>query len=349
MKSSLLKKYDIPLHYLDYSHIEKCTSANELENIVHILRSGEEGHFPDLLEKAELKLSLLKPNSKFLRKSNPVLPRSALDEEEQSNIRNDLTNFLKDMKESSKELDYAKNNNINSDVPVRSVKKIYTDQTKNTPKRIAATDYASWDKYDADAEILKINIAEEKLKTEAAKFDKQNSPTEKIATFSPFKTKTEAEYYARCQKERGNECIRVGDFDQALVYYTICINLAPTSTAYTNRAYAHIEKKQYQEAIGDCEAAIRLNFLNLKAHYRKAKCHDVLKEYKLALESAEQVLALDSNHKYAQKLQERALGALNTVRMQIQDVHSVASDEQGMKNVEVCFILSFCPPNMQLD
>lgn len=336
-QSSLLKKYDIPLHYLDYTHIENCTNAKELENIVHILRSGEEGFYPLLLKKAELKLSLLKPNSKFLRKSNPILCRNALNEEERNNIRNDLTNFLKDMKENTKELDHAKNNNVNSVVPVRSVKKCFENATKNAPKRIASTDYASWDKYDADAEILKINIEEELLKNEAAKLDKQNAPPEKSVALPTFRTKTETEYYARCQKERGNECVRIGDFDQALVYYTTSIAVDPTSIVYTNRAHAYIEKKEYRKAIEDCEEALNLNFNNVKAHYRKAKCHDVLKEHKLALESAENVLALEPDHKYAQQLHERASAACGTVRMKIEDVHSVASNEKIMKRIEVSF------------
>lgn len=49
---SLLEKYDIPVSHLDYKYIETCQNSKEMERIVIILKSGEEGYYPDLLDKA---------------------------------------------------------------------------------------------------------------------------------------------------------------------------------------------------------------------------------------------------------------------------------------------------------
>lgn len=49
---SLLEKYDIPISHLDYGYIAECEDAREMERIVVILKSGEEGFYPDLLQKA---------------------------------------------------------------------------------------------------------------------------------------------------------------------------------------------------------------------------------------------------------------------------------------------------------
>lgn len=75
---SLLEKYDIPVSYLDYGYINECNNPKTLEKIVAILRSGQEGYFPDLTRHAEEKLKSLKPRSKILRTEDPLLTRHAL-------------------------------------------------------------------------------------------------------------------------------------------------------------------------------------------------------------------------------------------------------------------------------
>lgn len=81
-KKSLLEKYDIPLNHLDFGYVEKCTNAREMEKIVHILRSGEEGYFPDLLRVSEEKLKELKPDSRLFRYEEPIKQSDVLDKKE---------------------------------------------------------------------------------------------------------------------------------------------------------------------------------------------------------------------------------------------------------------------------
>ncbi|XP_046566656.1 sperm-associated antigen 1-like [Haliotis rubra] len=58
------KKYDIPLSHLDHSYVKNCSDVKELEKIFKILKSGEEGYFPELEQLAENKLTELAPNSR---------------------------------------------------------------------------------------------------------------------------------------------------------------------------------------------------------------------------------------------------------------------------------------------
>lgn len=82
MEKSLLKKYDIPIHHLDFEYIKTCGNAREMEKIVKILRSGEEGFFPDLTRCAEEKLKQLKPDSKLFRFEEQIKHSSVLDKNE---------------------------------------------------------------------------------------------------------------------------------------------------------------------------------------------------------------------------------------------------------------------------
>lgn len=89
-KKTLLQKYEIPIEYLDFDFVKKCEDAKLLERIVTILRSGQEGFYPDLTKWAEERLRLFKPNSKLFRVENPLLKVSNLEEEKRSKITEEM-------------------------------------------------------------------------------------------------------------------------------------------------------------------------------------------------------------------------------------------------------------------
>lgn len=84
--SSLLKKYDIPINHLDFDYIKSCGNVKEIERIVTVLKSGEEGYYPDLTACALEKLKALKPNSKILREEAPVLSKRSMNNDEWNHI-----------------------------------------------------------------------------------------------------------------------------------------------------------------------------------------------------------------------------------------------------------------------
>ena len=49
-------------------------------------------------------------------------------------------------------------------------------------------------------------------------------------------TEAERQDKAVKEKEKGNEAFHAGDFQEALVYYSRSLQLAPTAIAYNNRA-----------------------------------------------------------------------------------------------------------------
>lgn len=87
---NLLKKYDIPIDHLDFKYVNSCKNVKELEHILHILQSGQEGHYPDLIKSTEARLLHLNPHSKFLRKQIPVLTKFDLSQDEWNDLTNDV-------------------------------------------------------------------------------------------------------------------------------------------------------------------------------------------------------------------------------------------------------------------
>lgn len=81
-KKSLMERYGVTINQLDFSYIKECKDSRKVEKIVQILRSGEEGYFPDLTKCAEDKLRELKPNSRHLQTEQIILKSNALPAEE---------------------------------------------------------------------------------------------------------------------------------------------------------------------------------------------------------------------------------------------------------------------------
>uniref|UniRef100_A0A8D0LBZ0 Sperm associated antigen 1 n=1 Tax=Sphenodon punctatus TaxID=8508 RepID=A0A8D0LBZ0_SPHPU len=84
------KTYQIPIDHLDYKFIEKCTDVKHLEKILRILRSGEEGCYPDLTLFCEKCIERLAPESKALRKDKPAATASDFSAEEWEKINGEI-------------------------------------------------------------------------------------------------------------------------------------------------------------------------------------------------------------------------------------------------------------------
>lgn len=91
MTESLLKKYDIPIDHLDFDYIKTCQNVKEIERIYTILKSGEEGYYPDLTNCALAKLKSLNPKSRTLREEAPLLNKQSMNKEEWKNVSSNIS------------------------------------------------------------------------------------------------------------------------------------------------------------------------------------------------------------------------------------------------------------------
>lgn len=128
---------------------------------------------------------------------------------------------------------------------VNETEKPKNDKNENDkPKvnRIRSWDYAAWDKYDPEVELVREQLEEEKLKKEKLKKEAQEKiknvqKKKKSVCFDDTEnlTETESLILSNREKDLGNECFKANDFEEAKKYYTNSIKLRPTAAAYNNR------------------------------------------------------------------------------------------------------------------
>lgn len=73
------------------------------------------------------------------------------------------------------------------------------------------------------------------------------------------KNETDVPETANDHKERGNECIKAGNFTEAILHYSNAIKLNPNeATFYSNRSLAFFKLEQLYYANEDADRAIQL-------------------------------------------------------------------------------------------
>ncbi|XP_069076655.1 sperm-associated antigen 1 [Pleurodeles waltl] len=347
MNYGTTKTYNIPIDHLDYKFIESCTDVKHLEKILSILRSGEEGCYPDLTEFCEKRLKSLNPKSRALRKDKPAATPASFTFKEWENIEEDVENWLTDIKAKEKTGHFQKMENtleesLENVPPVRS-SKICASVVKNkTPgnasgkKKKTPRDYREWEKFDVEKECSKVDEDSGEKSAKAVINSKLPKIQKNIDTSGS--SEIEKNYIANHEKEKGNEAFRTGDYEEAVTYYTRSISAQPTITAYNNRAQAEIKRQNWQNALNDCEKVLSLQPGNLKGLLRRATVNNHLNNCQRAAEDLNRVLQEEPDNAIAQKLLsevEQKLKSSENVthgkgrRILIQDVEG--SDEEEDK------------------
>ncbi|XP_040908485.1 sperm-associated antigen 1A [Toxotes jaculatrix] len=103
-------------------------------------------------------------------------------------------------------------------------------------------------------------------------------------------------------KQKGNDLVKTGHFQEALEKYSECLTIKPDECAlYTNRAICHLKLNRFKEAKQDCDSALQLEPGNKKAFYRRALAYKGLQDYLSATSDLQEVLQLDPNVREAEQ------------------------------------------------
>ncbi|XP_071444653.1 RNA polymerase II-associated protein 3 isoform X2 [Hetaerina americana] len=304
-KPTLLKKYDLSIENLSYEYVKNCEDVKSLEKIIKILRSGEEGDFPELLRFTENRLRDLCPGNRLLIKSEPIPSLSSLNVNDRNKISFEMANKKK----------------------------------KNSIKSL---DYDAWEKYDPDKEIMKMEIEEEREREEHARSTEKKHLDNKPETLEDLGhySDSEKQVYSVQEKDRGNECYKAGQYEEATHYYTRSISIMPNVAAYNNRAIANLKLKKYGEVILDCNEVLKRDAENVKALFRRGNAHESKGFYIEAMKDFERVLQVDPDNKLARshasllkkKLEETNEGKPKKARMVVEDMKSC---EEELKSIQI--------------
>ena len=157
--------------------------------------------------------------------------------------------------------------------------------------------FRAWDKFDVEKEVEAIDKEEEAAQTRArearegarAREEKNRlRRAEELASlrsrlnFSSMSPK-EREWMSSREKNKGNECFRAGENEDALLYYSRSLALDEcSSVVYANRAMANIRLANFEAAVSDCTRALEIDPTYTKALSRRGMVHHRAGRYSLA-------------------------------------------------------------------
>ncbi|XP_074941602.1 sperm-associated antigen 1 [Phalacrocorax aristotelis] len=349
------KTYKIPIGHLDYKFIEKCTDVKHLEKILRVLRSGEEGYYPELTLCCEKRIEHLDPGSRALRKDKPAATASDFTAEEWKTISGELMSWVTEMNEDDKKPQFLTTETLHerqdnlppircssSCLPANQNQKL---QNKRRNKKNIPRDYSEWDKFDVEKECSKIDEGCEENNSKGRFFSRPSLPIIEKKIDTTGMTVKEKIFIATREKEKGNEAFAIGDYLEAVTYYSRSISVIPTAAAYNNKAQAEIKLQDWDNALQDCEKVLDMEPGNVKALMRHATVHNQLQNYQAAIEDLTKVLCVEPENAIAKKnlLEiEKKLKGLKPAsesqgkgkRILIQDIEDAEGDEERRENRE---------------
>lgn len=341
------KKYDIPLGHLDFHYIQQCSDVKELEKILKVLRTKEEGFYPQLEICCEERIKNLNPESRVLRKDKPLYTMNDLDRNEREELEKELQNWPSDIQSLENSMAGQQTDIMdegNSDLPpVRSGTITLTAQgaktskpETKTSKKVMPREYKDWDKVDVEEELKKVDADDDKKGKERSLV--ANRDMHDLPDHIDAKGLSEGEKLLKAnrEKDKGNEAFKSGDFKEAVKYYNRSISLLPTAASYNNRALAYLKTSEWQKAVSDTDKVLAMEPDNVKALLRRGTAYKGLKQLEKAGTDIGRVLELEPNNKKAQELLEeidkdRKEKKKKGRRMVIEDVEGGEETEELVK------------------
>ncbi|XP_029307422.1 sperm-associated antigen 1 [Cottoperca gobio] len=300
----------VPVEHLDYDYIRKCQDVKYLDMIWRVLRSGDEGIYPHLIEFCESHLEKLDPMSLVLRKEKPVATAASLSNDEWSQIVDELKKWQEETKETETSLkqqsmfDELVNTNL---PPIRGSNRSFPLSQTSVPKEkrysskhTLPRDYREWDKFDVEKECERID--ENLVKNDASVIISTGHPKLKTKVDASMLTQQEKLLLANYEKDKGNEAFRANDYEEAVAYYSRSLSIKPTVTAYNNRAQAEINLKYWHNAMRDCVRVLELEPGNMKALLRRATVYNHMCNFEMAVEDLRVVLKEEPQNAAATQL-----------------------------------------------
>ncbi|GFR87401.1 sperm-associated antigen 1-like [Elysia marginata] len=317
------KKYNLPLSHLDYKYIESCNNPKEIEKIVNVLRSGDEGKFPDLENFAEKRLKELNPKSRALRKDGPILQPGDLSGGDWKSIEEDLKNWTNSMHDQSPVKSPTLNRPVADIVegdenlpPIRSGNVVLEGKKQkreeNVKKRVMPRDYKEWDKVDIDAELEKVDNSDTNLKEKSKR--KDTNLTSQVDT-----SDLKLESWDKAIKD----CNKVLSFEKDNI------------KALLRRGTAFKSKKDFKKAAFDFEKVLAMEPNNKKAEALLAETQKELeKEEKTRQEKGGRRMVIEEvESEDEEEIEEVEVEAVNGHSVQNEVISKPTTDSKPMDEV----------------
>ncbi|KAJ3020193.1 UNVERIFIED_CONTAM: hypothetical protein HDU68_010306, partial [Siphonaria sp. JEL0065] len=196
--------------------------------------------------------------------------------------------------------------------------------------RIKSYDYRSWEKFDVDAELEKLE-SEEHTSTATrinplTTTNPKDKPTANIPSIQqdiPLDDQVVVSRLAESEKQKGNESFKAKELNEALRYYTRSLQIKPQVQVYNNRSLVYLKLEQYEKAEMDATSAITLSSSStlerntptdsFKSYLRRALSRSKRGNLVNSLCDLEKCLALFPTNQEAVSLKKEVLAKLRDV------------------------------------
>ncbi|XP_056331799.1 sperm-associated antigen 1 [Danio aesculapii] len=289
----------VPVEHLDYSFIQSCSDLKQLEQILRVLRSGQEGVYPHLIGFCERRIETLNPRSAELRTENHPHTAACYTEEEWRSITEDLQVWERSVRMTEAVL--MRSSIFSGEqcvLPVRSSDRaLQTNQEKRKTVKTSCVPrpYTDWDRLDVDSACAGESVRNAPAAAVCPELQQRLSSSTAL-------TALEKQTAALREKDKANEAYRSRDYEEALEYYCRSLSLASSAAVFNNRAQTLIRLQQWPAALRDCEAVLQLEPHNIKALLRRATVHKHLGHRQESHDDLRAVLQIEPQNKTALKL-----------------------------------------------
>ncbi|XP_066152253.1 RNA polymerase II-associated protein 3 isoform X2 [Euwallacea fornicatus] len=181
--------------------------------------------------------------------------------------------------------------------------------------KTSSTDYAKWEKFDADLECEHVD---DDCKDDSELTDEfeEGSRDEAIV-----------------HKEKGNAYFKTKEWDKAMECYTKAINCyAYDPIYYANRGLCYLKKNSFIAAEADCTLALRLDSTYVKALQRRASARESLGKFELAISDLQVALTHEPKNTESKAALERIRKKLGTINTTVENPSRIISKFTASRN-----------------
>eukprot|EP00984_Skeletonema_dohrnii_P007140 scaffold2577_cov104-Skeletonema_dohrnii-CCMP3373.AAC.2 len=360
----LNQKVDVTTEMLDYAYIEQCSDVTVLRAIYEKLLRNDHGKYPHLEDAAKIRLSALLPKKKHGKVAAAVSVEAAAiaSQEEVDREKIALHSWMdNNAKSYAESTSHFQERNDTSCPPVRQPQLVAPRMNDEAQKEedvsaasapissgtsskqifrkenMSTRDYfEAWEKFDADAAA---ENSDEDAQSDIVKVDSPSVKDEREDELSQLQerldnndfTLAERTFMSEREKEKGNELFKVGQINESIQCYTKSILLDATNAkSFANRALAKMKcsPPDFEGAVNDCTAALKIDPNYIKAYVRRGTLLDELGQFEAAVKDFEAANKLDADGGYnrlAQSSRERLM--LHQNSLQIVEVDGIGEDE----------------------
>jgi len=288
---------EIDISHLDYAYVRSTSDKAELVRLLDYLRSGKEGYYPDLEACMISRLSELDPVA------HPIPLTNRQKYEAKESVAADLQEWETSFKQSADDSEKIEFDNrpVRSSTTVEVNSNSYSKPSiasRNNPDRIKSNDYRAWDKFDIEQELEKID------NTETRSLPAVINSQEKHAPIPSSLTEKQRIFNAENEKNKGNECLKSQEYDQAIYHYNTSLKLMPSVAVYNNRALANLKLKNYSKCVSDCSKSLDME-VTFKALLRRSSAYMSIAKFQNAIVDLDKCLEMKPDSQEAANLREK--------------------------------------------